>query len=77
MVLHRTPVAVRRPDTGQHEGMHRGLELPDAHPFCTDPAFAWLFEDSPEPAPVTSVSLEPAADEQPARRGRARKADAE
>lgn len=58
MVLHRTPVTIRHPETRQWVGMHRGKELADNDPICSDPNLSWLFEDTPEPDVRDSVSLD-------------------
>lgn len=58
MVMHRTPVTVRHPVTHQWLGMHRGKELADDDPISTDPDYAWLFEDGPEPGSLTSVRVD-------------------
>jgi hypothetical protein len=58
MVLHRTPVSVRHPVTGQYLGLRRGDELDEADPIALDPTFAWLFEDTPEPEQLASVRLD-------------------
>lgn len=57
MVMHRIPIAIRHPETNQWVGMHRGKELQDDDPICSDPRFAWLFEDTPPPEELDSVSV--------------------
>ncbi len=56
-VLHRAPVVVFHPVHNQPVALHRGKELDDADALCTDPQFAWLFQDEP-PLARTSVRVD-------------------
>jgi len=59
-VLHRTPVVVYIPGVDRHVALKRGDELADNDPVCQDPSLRWLFQDSPEPAELSSVPVEQA-----------------
>lgn len=58
MVMHRSPVVVFKPGTSIAVALHRGAELPDDDVLCTDPSFAWLFQNEPEPVDVKAVRLD-------------------
>jgi hypothetical protein len=57
-VLHRNPVAVSHPITGQFITLSRGKEFDDNDPVVA--AFAWAFEPDDAPATVDSVPIETA-----------------
>lgn len=57
-VLHRAPVVVFHPVHHQAVGVFRGKEIADDDALATDPTFAWLFTETPEPEKATSVRLD-------------------